>query len=115
MIFTLCLLAVNATLMGWKADSEATRSEPGIRVAAERGALLSVANILPLCLGGRTNPLVNLVGIRLGSYHFAHQVFGAIATVQGIFHLVVAVATRSYEVPRSLPSGIPVRKIRFHK
>lgn len=60
-----------------------------------RAALVSTLNLVPLFLGGRTNPFVDLIGIPLHTYHFWHFWVGRVAVSQALIHAGVMLARRS--------------------
>lgn len=53
---------------------------------SRRASLLSLLNLIPLFLGGKTNPLMSFVGLSLQKYYFAHHWFGRVAAVEGLIH-----------------------------
>ncbi|KAI0976396.1 hypothetical protein F4678DRAFT_416913 [Xylaria arbuscula] len=82
----LCLLVflgANGVILGW------SPREPS--AISRRASQLSLLNIVPLFLGGKTNPLISFVGIPLSKYYFAHHWFGRVAAVEALIHLGISI------------------------
>lgn len=70
-----------------------------LRAFEQRAALMAVANAVPLFLGGRTNPLADLLGVSLQSYYLAHHWVGRVMIVEALLHAILVMALR----PRAGP------------
>lgn len=58
----------------------------------KRIGLISVVNIVPQFLGGRLNIVLNQCGIGLKAYTRMHRWLGRVAIVQGLIHVIAALA-----------------------
>ncbi|KAI0836083.1 hypothetical protein F5Y06DRAFT_274157 [Hypoxylon sp. FL0890] len=52
----------------------------------QRAALVSILNMVPLFLGGRTSPLADLGNISLHTYYYWHVWVGRVAAIQSLLH-----------------------------
>ena len=51
-----------------------------------RAARTAIINLTPVFLGGRTNPLVDFIGIPISTYYVAHHWIGRVAVVEALLH-----------------------------
>ena len=93
----LLFLGVNCSFLGVAKD---------VSDAMTRSGVLTAINLLPLFLAGRTNWLMDKLGIPLHVYYLAHHWIGRIAVVEGIVHVVLAVVRGGVRV--FTPAGIIV-------
>lgn len=54
-----------------------------------RAAFAAVVNLTPVYLGGRTNPIVDRLGISLSTYYIAHHWVSRVAIAEGVLHSIV--------------------------
>lgn len=81
-IYLVIYLAINGVVIGYSIRDRSDLSR--------RTALASLVNIVPLCFGGRTNPLMNFIGIPLPLYHYAHHWFGRVAIIEASIHACIS-------------------------
>lgn len=55
----------------------------------QRAATIALINMVPLFIGGQTNPLANTLGISVQSYYFTHNWIGQVAIVEAVLHSIV--------------------------
>lgn len=55
----------------------------------QRAAIMALINMVPLFIGGRTNPLADALGISVQSYYFAHNWIGRVAILEAVLHSIV--------------------------
>ena len=60
-----------------------------VALFASRTGLLSIINIAPLMLGGRTNPILDMIKVDLNTYGTLHRWSGRVALLQGMTHCVL--------------------------
>ncbi|KAM7204417.1 hypothetical protein V8F33_001719 [Rhypophila sp. PSN 637] len=72
-----------------------------------RTAQAASVNLMLVLIGGRTNPLADLVQIPLHSYYFAHRWIGAVATAEALLHSIL-VLRRQGAFDARLTPGIMV-------
>jgi len=100
LLFVLLLVALNAIFLSIDVrDVEADLER--------RTAFAASVNLMLLLLGGRTNPLVDLVQIPLGSYQFGHRCVGAVAVTEAFLHSGL-VLRRRRDIDALATSGIMV-------
>lgn len=68
---------------------------------------MAIINMVPLFLGGRTNPVADALGISIQSYYFAHNWIGRVAIVEALIHSVIVLTLRPRPGPIAT-SGIIV-------
>ena len=51
-----------------------------------RTGVMASINMVPLFLGGRTNIMVDILGVSVHSYYLAHHWIGRVVVVQGLIH-----------------------------
>ncbi|KAJ4248080.1 hypothetical protein NW762_012850 [Fusarium torreyae] len=86
----------------------------GMEDLEKRSATVAAANLMLVFLGGKTNPLADLVRIPLASYYLVHRCVAVIATVEALLHSglilyrrpVFDASTKSGTI--SARAGIPV-------
>ena len=83
---------------------EANRRE----ALAKRAAIVAAINATPLFLGGRTNPLANLLGIPLSRYYLFHHWLGRIVAIKGLIHAVLSVIRFQEITPSPLGKRIEI-------
>ncbi|KAJ9130127.1 hypothetical protein NKR23_g12343 [Pleurostoma richardsiae] len=64
-------------------------------VLGNTAAMMAVMNATPLFLGGRTNPLVDRIGIARHTYYLAHHWIGRVVVVEGLLHAGLALTDRA--------------------
>ncbi|KAL8325958.1 hypothetical protein RB597_008985 [Gaeumannomyces tritici] len=62
---------------------------------AKRAAVVSAINIIPLFLGGNPNPLLDLTGVSVSSYHLIHHWIGGVAILEGLVHAGLSIRSGS--------------------
>lgn len=77
----------------------------------KRTAQLSIINTVPLFLGGRISPLVNVLKVQYNTYAAAHRWLGRIAAVQAVLHAAVAVTLRRGFRSQSQIAGLVVSQL----
>lgn len=60
----------------------------GAQAFEQRAALMAIVNAVPLFLGGRTNPLTDLLGVSLPSYYLAHHWIGRVVIIEATIHSI---------------------------
>ncbi|KAI0965373.1 hypothetical protein F4678DRAFT_485327 [Xylaria arbuscula] len=78
-ILLVFFLGVNGLVVGWKPNQQ--------EAISRKASQMALLNIVPLFLGGKTNPLLSFVGIPLSKYYFAYHWFGRVATVEAFIHV----------------------------
>ncbi|KAL8367158.1 hypothetical protein RB599_010248 [Gaeumannomyces hyphopodioides] len=61
----------------------------------KRTAVVSAINIIPLFLGGNPNPLLDLTGVSISSYHLIHHWIGGVAILEGLVHAGMSIRSGS--------------------
>ena len=78
-----------------------------IREVEKRAAVAAVTNLIPIFLGGRTNPLTDAMGMSLSSYYLAHNWIGRVAIAEALLHSIIILTPRPRLGPVSV-SGVIV-------
>ncbi|KAI1462864.1 hypothetical protein F4805DRAFT_12125 [Annulohypoxylon moriforme] len=85
LISLLIFLGLNSLVLSWTPHDRNTLSQ--------RASITSLFNLIPLFLGGKTNPLMSFVGFPLSTYYFSHHWFGRVATAEALIHIGLSVST----------------------
>ena len=60
-----------------------------VSLLAARTGLLTIINIAPLMLGGRTNPILDMIKVDLNTYGTLYRWTGQVALLQGMTHCIL--------------------------
>lgn len=77
----------------------------GVQQLEKRAALMAIINMVPLFLGGRTNPVADALGISIQSYYFAHNWIGRVFILEAMLYSIIVLTLRPRPGPTTT-SGI---------
>lgn len=91
-------LAVNCFCIGYDHRND-------LSVVASRCAILSVINMVPLFMAGRSNTIVSALSLPLHVHQLIHNWLGRLSIVQAFFHIIFVRTSRQ---GKQIPSGATV-------
>lgn len=65
-----------------------------VTVFARRSARITIANMIPLSLGGHMSPVPNAIGLRFDTFAQLHRWLGRLTVIEGIIHVAASSWTR---------------------
>jgi hypothetical protein len=96
-------LIVNGVCMGVGIDKSSMI--PGLIL---RSGMMASVNMIPLFLGGRTNPLVDGLGVPLHVYYLVHHWVGRMVILQSFIHAILAISSQKWRLDAPTISGVVV-------
>jgi hypothetical protein len=94
---------VNGVCMGVGIDKSSMI--PGLIL---RSGMMASVNMIPLFLGGRTNPLVDGLGVPLHVYYLVHHWVGRMVILQSFIHAILAISSQKWRLDAPTISGVVV-------
>ncbi len=95
----LVFLGANGFCIGYQSRSD-------LSVVASRCAILSMINMVPLFMAGRSNTIVSVLSLPLHVHHLVHHWLGRISIVQAFLHIIFVYTSRTERT--HIPSGATV-------
>ena len=57
---------------------------------------MALINLIPLFIGGKSNPIADFLGVPLQTYYLAHHCIGRIALAQAMIHAILMLSKKSF-------------------